>query len=303
MEEAEAIRHASPDHASIFVVNWSLGDYSDDQDDPIAPEPDLIRFCSDMVHHYRHTLGKTPFVEFSGSNLIRSHRVIPVLTYLRSIGVYTGVYIQHEPTADFWIGVRDVLNRAVVAFRVDQHDPEHLIEGLSTSSDRVDIHVNIEFALTDITNALRISKEIAAKCRNITMGLNLIPGEVPTEQQRTDIDAGNILIQDLIVKSRTRMHQSYRGAMSVIYPDQQITMTPDRIIAENLNHWRDWTCNIGLEMIVIRTNGDISRGWCREGGRLGNVRDQIVRFPIEPITCGAETCVSPVDITCTKTWY
>lgn len=303
MEEPESIRHASPDHAGIALINWSLGDYSDDQPDPIPPDTDLIRFCSDVVHHYRHTLGKTPFVEFSGSNLIRSHRVIPVLTYLRSIGVYTGVYIQHEPTAEFWIGVRNVLNRAVVAFRVGQHDPEQLIEGLSASSDRVDIHVNIEFTVTDITKAIRISKDIATKCRDITLGLKLIPGGTLTDMQRAQIDGANALIKRIVSKSRTRIHQSYRGAMSVVYPDRQFTMMPSEIIAQDLNHWKDWTCNVGLEMIVIRMNGDISRGWCREGGWLGNVRDQIVRFPIEPITCGAETCVSPVDITCTKTWY
>jgi hypothetical protein len=304
MEEPESIQHTAADHAGIAMVNWSLGNVSDDQTDSIPPKVDMIRFCSDMVRHFYQNLGKLPFVEFTGTNLSKLDRVVPVMRFLRESGAKVGVYTNSELPVEFWSSTKDYLNHACIAFQVGQHDPIVLIDSLNAASDRVDIHINIEFQTNDLTKALSVAKQIVNKCKDVTLGLKLQPGgDELTPAQLAQVTGANALVKRAAYKNRTRIHQNYRGTMNVVYPGRHEVMTPSEIIAKNLNHWQDWTCNAGLELLVINSRGDVARGWCRQGGKIGNIRDAIVQFPIKPITCGAETCASPVDVACTKTWY
>jgi hypothetical protein len=75
---------------------------------------------------------------------------------------------------------------------------------------------------------------------------------------------------------------------------------PPELIAQGLNNWQGWNCNIGLENIVVDFSGQVRRGWCGVGGVIGNVSDPVFNFPEKPILCNVKNCYCGLDIMATK---
>lgn len=77
------------------------------------------------------------------------------------------------------------------------------------------------------------------------------------------------------------------------------TLDSQQVVAREQNRFRGWRCWVGLESLIVDLNGDVYRAYCREGGKLGNVRDAI-ELPSEPVVCSQEWCTCSVDIEVTK---
>jgi hypothetical protein len=60
------------------------------------------------------------------------------------------------------------------------------------------------------------------------------------------------------------------------------------------------TCYAGLEQLVVWHNGDVYRGWCKAGGKLGNVFEQNLILPTSPIECPFDKCKNGFDRQATK---
>lgn len=72
------------------------------------------------------------------------------------------------------------------------------------------------------------------------------------------------------------------------------------IIKLHLNKYKGWTCNAGLESLMINWDGDVHRATCRVGGSLGNIYEGTFEQPVDPITCDRNFCTCAADIPLTK---
>lgn len=72
------------------------------------------------------------------------------------------------------------------------------------------------------------------------------------------------------------------------------------IIKLHLNKFKDWTCNAGLESLMINWDGDVHRATCRVGGSLGNIYQETLAVPNDPIICTRDWCTCAADIPLTK---
>lgn len=72
------------------------------------------------------------------------------------------------------------------------------------------------------------------------------------------------------------------------------------IIKLHLNQFKGWSCNAGLESLMINWDGDVHRATCRVGGSLGNIYDGTFTIPTEPINCTRNYCTCAADIPLTK---
>lgn len=81
--------------------------------------------------------------------------------------------------------------------------------------------------------------------------------------------------------------------------DSQIIHAND-IIKLHLNKYKDWTCNAGLESLMINWDGEVHRATCRVGGSLGNIYQDTFAAPIDPVTCTRDWCTCAADIPLTK---
>lgn len=72
------------------------------------------------------------------------------------------------------------------------------------------------------------------------------------------------------------------------------------IIKLHLNKYKGWTCNAGLESLMINWDGDVHRATCRVGGSLGNIYEGSFNVPKDPIICDRNFCTCAADIPLTK---
>lgn len=72
------------------------------------------------------------------------------------------------------------------------------------------------------------------------------------------------------------------------------------VIKLHLNKYKDWTCNAGIESLMINWDGEVHRATCRVGGSLGNIYNGTFLQPVEPVTCDRNFCTCAADIPITK---
>lgn len=73
------------------------------------------------------------------------------------------------------------------------------------------------------------------------------------------------------------------------------------VIKLHLNKYKDWSCNAGIESLMINWDGDVHRATCRVGGSLGNIYEGNFVVPSEPVRCDRNFCTCAADIPLTKT--
>jgi len=80
----------------------------------------------------------------------------------------------------------------------------------------------------------------------------------------------------------------------------QITQHANDVIKLHRNQYRGWTCNAGIESLMINWDGDVHRATCRVGGSLGNIYQGNFTIPVDPIICDRNYCTCAADIPLTK---
>jgi MoaA/NifB/PqqE/SkfB family radical SAM enzyme len=85
-------------------------------------------------------------------------------------------------------------------------------------------------------------------------------------------------------------------------PDRvrQEVMHANDVIKLHRNQYKGWTCNAGIESLMINWDGDVHRATCRVGGSLGNIYEGNFVVPSEPVTCDRNFCTCAADIPLTK---
>lgn len=82
--------------------------------------------------------------------------------------------------------------------------------------------------------------------------------------------------------------------------DDNIKMHANDIIKKHFNKYKGWSCNAGLESLMINWDGEVHRATCRVGGSLGNIYKDDFKLPIDPIICTRDFCTCASDIPLTK---
>jgi len=77
-------------------------------------------------------------------------------------------------------------------------------------------------------------------------------------------------------------------------------MHANDVIKQNLNQFKGWSCNAGIESLMINWDGEVHRATCRVGGSLGNIYNGSFEPPEKPIICTRNFCTCAADIPLTK---
>jgi len=86
---------------------------------------------------------------------------------------------------------------------------------------------------------------------------------------------------------------------NVLIDDRDIVHAND-IIKLHQNNFKGWTCNAGLESLMINWDGEVHRATCRVGGSLGNIYTGTFNVPVEPVICTRDWCTCAADIPLSK---
>lgn len=77
-------------------------------------------------------------------------------------------------------------------------------------------------------------------------------------------------------------------------------MHANDVIKLHLNKFKNWTCNAGIESLMINWDGEVHRATCRVGGSLGNIYQDTLQIPTTPVVCTRDCCTCSSDIPITK---
>jgi MoaA/NifB/PqqE/SkfB family radical SAM enzyme len=72
------------------------------------------------------------------------------------------------------------------------------------------------------------------------------------------------------------------------------------VIKLHMNQFKGWSCNAGIESLMINWDGEVYRATCRVGGSLGNIYNNSFIVPEDPIICTRNWCTCEADIPLTK---
>jgi len=86
---------------------------------------------------------------------------------------------------------------------------------------------------------------------------------------------------------------------NVLVDDKEKVHAND-IIKLHRNNFKGWSCNAGLESLMINWDGEVHRATCRVGGSLGNIYQGRFFFPTNSIVCSRDWCTCAADIPLTK---
>ena len=86
---------------------------------------------------------------------------------------------------------------------------------------------------------------------------------------------------------------------NTVIDDQQLMHAND-VIKLHLNKYNGWTCNAGIESLMINWDGDVHRATCRVGGSLGNIYEGDFVAVSDPVKCDRNFCTCAADIPLTK---
>ena len=95
-----------------------------------------------------------------------------------------------------------------------------------------------------------------------------------------------------------------KGATATVWPNCVIDDIEEYhandIIKLHMNQFKGWSCNAGIESLMINWDGEVHRATCRVGGSLGNIYNGRFKIPEDPIICTRNWCTCEADIPLTK---
>jgi MoaA/NifB/PqqE/SkfB family radical SAM enzyme len=113
----------------------------------------------------------------------------------------------------------------------------------------------------------------------------------------------------LLYKNFTKGNNNYyeysEQQLNYYYKDKNIEedKLPEQIEYKRiykLNQYYGHICWAGVEQLVIDKFGYIYKGWCGQGGRLGNVFTDNIEWPTDPVLCQKNLCTNGFDLQARK---
>ena len=71
------------------------------------------------------------------------------------------------------------------------------------------------------------------------------------------------------------------------------------LLAEEQNEFMGWMCWVGVQEIQINSSGDVYRGTCQVGGKLGDIISGF-EIPSDPIVCTKKRCTCAAEVQLSK---
>jgi MoaA/NifB/PqqE/SkfB family radical SAM enzyme len=306
------LEHSNPEHLDWFVINWCLGNTCnfscsycpEDLHNASIKWPDVNVIKNFILQVKEAHPNKNLYFEFTGGEVTLYKHFIEVCKFCTEHGVKVGLISNGSRTLRYWEENKKYFDHVCLSFHPEESDEKHFIDVVKMLHDDVRTHVNIMMSPTKFASCYAT----ACKVKNITnISMALQPlihdfGDTMfeyTNPQKNIFDKQH----ELIVKhiKHTKEFNYYRGAMLKIYPDgQKQASSAQRFVSDKTNNWAGWKCYAGIEQLIVDKDGSIHRGWCKEGGPVGNIADKNLVLPTDPVLCSKTMCHCNLDIMTTK---
>ncbi len=289
---------------NIFVANWFLGNtcsYSCSYcpsylNDGSIPWTDLEILKNFIDTLFEKKAGQKIVIEFTGGEVTLFKDYGALCSYIKSKGGVISMITNGSRTMDWWR--KNVQHFDVIAFsyHTEFADRTKYLELAYFLKDKVDLNCNIMTPPGKLDFCLELGEDIR-KLGIYTVNLmpliedlegELLPGY--TQNELDVIDQFNSTTSQEPVTNKTKVINK-RSDLSKVYPDgKKQKISPPLLVSSKENTWWGWNCLSGVTQIAIDAKGDIFRGWCMVGGKIGNIGNPNLTLPDNPVLCNKELC-------------
>jgi MoaA/NifB/PqqE/SkfB family radical SAM enzyme len=316
MNNLIALKHQSQKTENILVVDWGVSNVCNFRcsycptrthlgDFPFVAIDKILDFSKRINDHYKTKMGKDVYFLYTGGEVTLYKDFLFLIETQKKNGNKIGISTNGSRDLTFWSKAKYFLDNISISYHDEFTDLDHFIKVINTVKDTAFTHVNIMIRPGEVDKCIKAAYRVHDETDEVTIDLQIVlrdfkePFEYTDDERKIVLDACSDINSKLKLK---RERNTYRGLMKLEYDDgsSELIKAGD-IVTRKMNSWKGWDCSIGLELMVIDINGDIFRSWCGQAEPIGNVNDEVIKFPNCPFTCPVDWCPGGItDIMVTK---
>ncbi|MEW2917021.1 radical SAM protein [Ruegeria sp. ANG10] len=300
------IDHPDPACGNMVVVDWTLGNSCSyacsycpkalhDGSLEWQKTDDVLNLYRQLNRHYVDELGKIVWLQFTGGEPTMHPRIIDLLGHASETGFKVSLISNASRTLRFWEMINSRLNSVILTYHAEFAELSHFIQVADTMTDRITVHVNVTMHPDRFDQTLEEARELRAALPTASISLKPLRKDFGAQLYDYTDDQLQVLAMGLPSdkapvgeEPRSLMRATTRSGHTEI-------LRPNDFLLRDMNRWRGYKCNVGLESLRVRGNGEIFRGVCGVGGKIGTLGDEL-DLPRDQIRCTKDACSCLADI-------
>jgi MoaA/NifB/PqqE/SkfB family radical SAM enzyme len=285
-------------HQDSIKIEWNLGKRCNYD----------CTYCPSSIHdnHSPHTdinileatvdklceIGKPLRISLTGGEPCVHPDIEDLLDYFKRKDIFwVNLTTNGTRPANWYLQNEMYFNHLVFSLHFE-YDWQRVVRTINEFYDRtqIDFFVNIMAHHDHMDSVRKVVKEFREKgIRFAVRRIRWTEGDhnVFDDMRYDGNDLEWIISQDATAKANCRI-------------DDVEIMHANDVIKLHMNKYRGWTCNAGIESLMVNWDGDVHRATCRVGGSLGNIYEGNFVAPSNPVTCDRDFCTCAADIPLTK---
>lgn len=283
----------------------------------------LLEVCKDITYHY-DDLGKDVVFEFLGGEPTLQEKIPELGNRLSNFPTSLILKTNGSASLEWWKKTRSVLGGVVISVHREFADVGHIervIEFLRDEDYGYPINLEVLFPVTHRPESFNWGVSQLKRFRNKYELGNLQPlfsdfgrGSsmyMPYTERQWEVLRNCIPPLKRTEKSTPlNRHQPNSSTPSLTKPEEPALLNKDQpnsstpsltkpeeptLLNRYLPIFTGQRCYAGIETLTIDSSGHVWRGWCREGGIIGNIHEMPVNWPKDPIICQKNFCHNGFD--------
>lgn len=249
---------------------------------------------------------------FSGGEPTLHPQFIDIIKYLSDNGCEICMTTNGSRGLDWWQKAEPYIDHLVISYHPQWTKKKKLIENIKFLSETTWVNLDLMMIpeywdeIIDFSNSLRGLKNIAITYLPVQRDFgNGAQGLIDYTAEQLEFLQNPPNFYGDFLPSLTKLEkckgQFGRGEKIVKYSDHTIKKLDYKLlIANKENNFFGYTCDLGLEGLIIEINGDIYNAYCHVGGKVGNIFEGNFNLRTSPIVCPKTYCSCSVDIEINK---
>lgn len=300
--------HSDPQRANVLFVDWLITNACNyacsycpsslhDGTLPAQEPGTVIRFCERLIDLCTPRKQQVCF-QFTGGEVTLMPELLMVLDAISALGAQVGLISNGSRQLSWWRQARDKLNFVVLTYHPERASAIHICAVARFLSERIRTHVNVATPPNFFDHCVGVASMLEQSCQNMSITLKPMFIEFGTDLYRYAPEQMRIFREREFKPALTRPLMSTRGEMLATFEDSSTMQLPaTAFITRQINNWRGWSCNVGIELLSIKPSGEVYRSLCQAGGQIGHVSSpESFALPDNPVLCPHTICTCQTDI-------
>lgn len=291
------LTYKDPKKDNWFLVSWTLSNKCNYR---CSYCPDILHNGStghanwEVVSNFVKNFsvpGKTLCYRLSGGEPTYWKHFKDLAKLVKDLGHTFSFLTNGSQSVDYYKEIGQYTDGLIISYHEEYADVDHFIK-IAQNID-CPVFINLMLVPEKFDRLVEVAKKLYDSSNNINVWPKVIVDKsdaTVTNEVLYYSDEQQKIIKNWPYFKKIDDEQLHRGELLL----DEIPITANDLIINDLNRHKGWRCWAGLHMVNIDMWGNIYRADCQQGGPIGNLKEYTM--PSEPIICGAERCACLSDI-------